>query len=180
MENLGDILKRLSDTKRVPNGSDGGSDNGADAGEDYPVEVEEVCPHCQGRGWLTPDVPVGHPDFGQVVACACQATKSVGERSERLRRYSNLGYLTRLTFDSLAVQGRAARMGFDWDDFQGVVDKIAEEVRELGESDSPDDKEREMGELLFSMVNEARWMGAESENAVRGTNNRFQKGSAKL
>ena len=74
-----------------------------------------------------------------------------------------------------AVQGRAARMGFDWDDSQGVVDKIAEEVRELGEADSPEAKEREMGDLLFSMVNAARWMGAESENALRGTNTRFYK-----
>ena len=74
-----------------------------------------------------------------------------------------------------AVQGRAARMGFDWDDFQGVVDKIAEEVRELGEADSPEAKESEMGDLLFSMVNAARWMGAESENALRQTNTRFYK-----
>lgn len=108
MENLGDILKKLSDTKRVPNGSDGGSENGTNTDGDHPVEVEEVCPHCQGRGWLTPDVPVGHPDFGQVVACTCQSANTVGERSERLRRYSNLGYLTRLTFDSLEAQGRAA------------------------------------------------------------------------
>jgi uncharacterized protein YabN with tetrapyrrole methylase and pyrophosphatase domain len=66
-------------------------------------------------------------------------------------------------------------MGFDWDDFQGVVDKISEEVRELGEADSPQAKESEMGDLLFSMVNAARWMGAESENALRGTNTRFYK-----
>ena len=107
MENLGDILKKLSDTKRVSNGNGGGSDNGFNTGEDYPVEVEEVCPNCQGRGWLTPDVPVGHPNFGQVVACTCQANNTVGERSERLRRYSNLGYLTRLTYDTLEIQGRA-------------------------------------------------------------------------
>jgi tetrapyrrole methylase family protein/MazG family protein len=74
-----------------------------------------------------------------------------------------------------AVQGRAARMGFDWEDFQGVVDKVAEEVRELGEAESSEAKEREMGDLLFSMVNAARWMGAESENALRGTNTRFYK-----
>ena len=106
MENLGDILKKLSDTKRVSTGNGGRSDNGSNTGEVYPVEVEEVCPNCQGRGWLTPDVPVGHPDFGQVVACTCQANNTVGERSERLRRYSNLGYLTRLTYDTLEIQGR--------------------------------------------------------------------------
>lgn len=72
-----------------------------------------------------------------------------------------------------AVQGRAARMGFDWEDFQGVVDKIAEEVRELAEADGPESREREMGDLLFSMVNAARWMGAESETALRRTNARF-------
>ena len=39
MENLGDILKKLSDTKRVSNGNGGGSDNGFNTGEDYPEEV---------------------------------------------------------------------------------------------------------------------------------------------
>lgn len=107
MENLGDILRKLSDTERLPNGSDGGTDNGAETDPDYPVEVEEVCSYCHGRGWLTPRVPVGDADFGSVVACTCQATKTAEERSDRLRRYSNLGYLSRLTFDSLDTNGRA-------------------------------------------------------------------------
>ena len=103
MDNLGDILKKLSTTKATNGGSDG-------ARNDRPrddSEAEEVCQLCRDRGWLTPQVPVGHPEFGQVVACQCQEVRTAEERSERLRRYSNLGHLSRLTFDTLDPQGRA-------------------------------------------------------------------------
>jgi len=62
---------------------------------------------CGGRGWYTPDVVVGHPDFGQVVTCHCQQQRLSEERLGRLLRYSNLGHLTRFTFDSLKPEGIA-------------------------------------------------------------------------
>ena len=103
MDNLGEFLKKLSTSKAVNGGSEG-------AYGDHPVEdtgSEAACELCRDRGWLTPQVPVGHPEFGQVVACQCQEVRSAEERSDRLRRYSNLGHLTRLTFDTLDPQGRA-------------------------------------------------------------------------
>ncbi len=72
---------------------DGASENGHARPEDY-------CGICEGRKWLSVDVPVGHPDFGKAVACQCQITASASERESRLRRYSNLGPLSRMTFDS--------------------------------------------------------------------------------
>jgi DNA replication protein DnaC len=101
MENLGDILKRLADTRRAANGDDGGNGNGS-APE---TELEDACPSCHGRGWLTPQVPVGHPDFGGFEPCHCQANQTAQDRSERLRRYSNLGHLARFTFETLNPQG---------------------------------------------------------------------------
>ena len=70
---------------------------------------------------------------------------------------------------------RAARAGFDWPDFDGVVAKLGEEVAELRTSENPEETAREMGDLLFSMVNVARWLGVDAESALRGTCNRFTK-----
>ena len=65
-----------------------------------------------------------------------------------------------------AIQRRAARLGFDWQAYADVVDKAAEEVAELEAAASPDDRAAEFGDLLFSAVNAARWLGVEAETAL--------------
>ncbi len=72
-----------------------------------------------------------------------------------------------------AVQGRAARMGFDWDDYDGVIDKVVEELKELESAESDAAREQELGDLLFSLVNASRWMGMEAETALRQSNRKF-------
>ena len=72
-----------------------------------------------------------------------------------------------------AVQGRAERAGFDWDGIQGVLDKVAEELAEIEAAGSDAERERELGDLLFSVVNAARWLGIEAEASLRGANRRF-------
>lgn len=74
---------------------------------------------------------------------------------------------------SQAVQGRAERAGFDWDGFQGVLDKVAEELAEIEGADTDAEREMELGDLLFSVVNAARWLGIEAEASLRGANRRF-------
>ena len=72
-----------------------------------------------------------------------------------------------------AVQARAERAGFDWDGFEGVLDKVAEELAEIEAAGSDAERERELGDLLFSAVNAARWLGIEAEASLRGANRRF-------
>lgn len=72
-----------------------------------------------------------------------------------------------------AVQGRAARMGFDWDGADGVLQKAVEELRELEAAQTDSEREGELGDLIFSIVNAARWMGVEAETALRGANRKF-------
>ncbi len=74
-----------------------------------------------------------------------------------------------------AVQARAGRAGFDWDDFQGVLDKVAEELSEIEAAGSDDERESELGDLLFSVVNAARWLGIDAEASLRGANRRFYR-----
>ena len=104
MENLGDILKRLRENQSA-NGDIVDSGNG----NLYPDEPEgAVCPICEGKLWLAIDAPVGHPDFGKTEPCQCQSDVDLSERSSRLRRYSNLGPLSRLTFASADRDGVAS------------------------------------------------------------------------
>lgn len=72
-----------------------------------------------------------------------------------------------------ALGDRAARAGFDWPDLEGVLDKVEEEVAEVREAEDAEAKERELGDLLFSLVNIARWLEVDAESALRDTCDRF-------
>ncbi|SNS44571.1 nucleoside triphosphate pyrophosphohydrolase [Tropicimonas sediminicola] len=74
------------------------------------------------------------------------------------------------------LQKRAARVGFDWDNADLVLDKIREEAEELAEaaaSGSHDRIEDEMGDMLFVLANLARHLGVDPEQALRRTNDKF-------
>lgn len=70
-------------------------------------------------------------------------------------------------------QTRVARVGFDWPDVKGVRDKISEELCELDEASTPEEREAEAGDLLFSAVNLVRWLHVDAESALRRANARF-------
>ena len=72
-----------------------------------------------------------------------------------------------------AIQERASRSGFDWDDIGGVLDKVREELGELEEAQSPGEVEAELGDVLFILVNLGRWMKADAEDVLRRANGRF-------
>lgn len=72
------------------------------------------------------------------------------------------------------IQARAARVGFDWDDIQPVLAKISEEFEEVKTAPTAVDQAGEIGDLLFAIVNWARWLKIDPETALRGTNTRFK------
>jgi tetrapyrrole methylase family protein/MazG family protein len=74
-----------------------------------------------------------------------------------------------------AYQERVNRVGFDWLNIQGVFDKIEEELTEVKEAVSPVDQEAEIGDLLFAVVNLARWIKIDAESALRSANVRFRE-----
>lgn len=71
-------------------------------------------------------------------------------------------------------QKRAARVGFDWENLQGVMDKIPEEIKEINQAQESSEQAAEVGDLLFSVVNIARWLGVDAESALRDANRRFK------
>ncbi len=74
---------------------------------------------------------------------------------------------------SHSIQRRAAGVGFDWDEFGGIVEKLSEEVEEVGRAASLREKTHEFGDILFALVNAARWQGVDLEEALRLANDRF-------
>jgi nucleoside triphosphate diphosphatase len=72
------------------------------------------------------------------------------------------------------LQKRAARVGFDWPDASGPRAKIEEEIGEIEAATSDAEREAEMGDLLFSVVNWARHLGIDPEHALRHASARFE------
>jgi len=78
------------------------------------------------------------------------------------------------------ISSRAARVGFEWPDIEGVFDKLAEETRELREAMAgPEEKrqsrlEDEIGDILFVIVNLARFLKIDSESALKRANRKFK------
>ena len=75
----------------------------------YYQEPEADCAVCGDVRWLRVEVPVGHPSFGKAVPCSCQRRGDDPSRVARLQRYSNMGPLTRSTFQVTRPEGKSAK-----------------------------------------------------------------------
>ncbi len=73
------------------------------------------------------------------------------------------------------IQRRAARVGFDWSDTDGPRSKIIEELAEVEAANSEDEREDEIGDLLFAVVNLARHLNVDSEVALRRASGKFER-----
>jgi MazG family protein len=76
------------------------------------------------------------------------------------------------------ITSRAARVGFDWENAEQVLEKLHEELGEFDEARrnaSPDEMEDELGDLLFVLVNLARFVKVDPEQALRRTNAKFRE-----
>jgi MazG family protein len=79
--------------------------------------------------------------------------------------------------EGLKISQKVAKKGFEWPDFEQVLEKFHEETAELAEAragGSQDEIEGELGDLLFTVVNMARWLKVDPEQALRKTNAKFR------
>ena len=76
---------------------------------------------------------------------------------------------------SQEMQERAANIGYEWPSVEGVLDKVSEELAELADAATAADRAEEYGDLLFVLVNVARWHGIEAEAALRAANDKFRR-----
>ncbi len=77
------------------------------------------------------------------------------------------------------MQEKASRVGFDWRDVGGVLDKLHEELTELAEArrakQDDDHVREELGDVFFTLVNLSRALGIDAETAMREANEKFYK-----
>ena len=126
-----------------------------------------------------------HPHvFGDVVVDGVGNVLQNWEKIKATERESNGGLESGL-LDGLPAalpaliqaqeyQDRAARVGFDWPEIEGVLDKISEEIDEVRHVNNQDELTDELGDLFFALVNLARWKKIDAESALRKTNRKFK------
>jgi tetrapyrrole methylase family protein / MazG family protein len=127
-----------------------------------------------------------HPHvFGDVQAASAGAVLKNWERLKAEERASQgKSEASLLAGVSLALpallqaeqyQKRAHHVGFDWSDVQGVRAKLDEELHEVDTAAGQTEQSAEIGDLLFAVVNLARWFHLDAESALREANARFYK-----
>ena len=125
-----------------------------------------------------------HPHvFGEVIVegveqvVANWETIKADERAERgKQREDAFGGVARALpalSASREIQERASALGWDWDRIEGVWEKVAEELDELRAAATDDEMLHELGDVLFALVNLARWMKLDPEEALRAANHRW-------
>ena len=75
---------------------------------------------------------------------------------------------------AMRMQEKTAQFGFDWENRAQVWDKVREEMEEFRAAGDEADREAEFGDLLFSLINYARWEGIDPETALERTNRKFR------
>lgn len=101
--------------------------------------------------------------------------KERGEKNEEKGLLDGVPKILPALSQAQEYQDRAARVGFDWADIEGVLDKVKEEVEEIKNAETDFELASEIGDLLFALVNVARWKHVDAESALRGTNMKFKK-----
>ena len=121
-----------------------------------------------------------HPHvFGGVEAGTSEQVMSnweVIKQQERAdaSRLGNVPKALPALVQSQLVQRRAGLAGFDWDNIEGVWEKLEEEIQELRDAVTDEEREWELGDALFCLVNMGKWMNVQSEESLRRANGRFQ------
>jgi tetrapyrrole methylase family protein / MazG family protein len=166
-EELGDLLLQIVLQSQIA--AEGGEFRLADVVHDINAKIVRRHPHVFGG--------VKVEGVGEVLtnweAIKADERSAKGDDHQGLLNGLPLGLPALLQAD--LITQRAARVGFDWRDVQGVLQKVDEELREV--QSAQDDRQRaaEVGDLLFAVVNLARWLTVEPESALREANARFRR-----
>jgi tetrapyrrole methylase family protein/MazG family protein len=100
--------------------------------------------------------------------------KGKGEKKEERGLLDGVPLALPALSQAQEYQDRAGRVGFDWPEIEGVLDKIAEEIEEVQRASDEKELASEIGDLLFALVNLARWKKIDAEAVLRETNMKFK------
>ena len=115
------------------------------------------------------DVPAPEARLSAEATAASAATASLPEAFQGLARS-----LPALAY-AQEMQARAAALGYDWPDVEGVIEKLEEEAVELLEAEDDAQRTEEFGDLLLVLVNLARKLNIDAEAALRAANRKFAR-----
>lgn len=123
-----------------------------------------------------------HPHvFGEIVAENEQIVKQNWEKLKLKEKDSNQSVLSGVPnslpalIKAWRIQQKAHGVGFDWNDKEQVFEKIQEELQEFHQAPTEENREEEFGDLLFSLVNYARFINIEPETALEKANRKFMR-----
>ena len=139
-------------------------------------DVEARTPGEVLRNWET--IKAGERADAAAVDAVVGTTSAgvAGERSTRQSMPAAFAGVSR-SLPALAyaqeIQERAASLGYDWPDVEGVIDKLEEEALELLAADGESQRREEFGDLLLVIVNLGRKLGIDAEGALRSANAKF-------
>lgn len=172
-EELGDLLLQVVLHAQVA--SDAGTFDLAEVARGISAKLVRRHPHVFGHGEVAGVEDVRHSWEAIKAAEKGESVAAAGRLSRRLAKYATS--LPPL-LASLKISQKAAAAGFEWEDVDGVWAKFAEELAELKAAIAEGDRaasEAELGDLLFTITNLARWHGLDPDAALQGTNQRFAR-----
>ncbi len=169
-EELGDLLLILVMLSQIA--SEDGDFNFAEVVQGIHSKIVRRHPHVFGEA--TVEGTEGVLKSWEDLKAAERKAKGNGEEQPK-GMLDNLPKALPALMQSQEFQSRAAHVGFDWPDIAGVKDKLLEEWREVEVAETAEEREDELGDLLFAMVNLIRWHKADAETVLRRANQRFKE-----
>ena len=177
IEELGDVLEQVVLHAQIA------ADDGAFSIDDVICGLNEKLvrrhPHVFGEHAAAGDGGEVQDIWDEVKAAERAASSEKDERSQGL--LDSVPRSLPALMQCQKISKRAAKVGFEWPDEAGVWEKVAEERAEM-EREAPGSPERaaEFGDLLFSLVNVARWEGIDAEEALAASNRKFRERWARM
>lgn len=170
-EELGDLLLQVVLHSQVA--IDEGNFTMAQLVEGINAKIIRRHPHVWGDGSVKVST---EDDLQQVWAQQKQAEKAASGQPEKPKTLlGSVPHALPALMQADAYQRKAAKVGFDWDTIEPVIAKIIEEIEEIKTAPDEAAQAAEVGDLLFAVVNWARWLKVEPEIALREANGRFRR-----
>lgn len=170
-EELGDVLLQVLLHSQIA--SENGEFNIEDVAKELKDKLIHRHPHVFGRA---------HLDTPDEVKKAWDELKAE-EKTERISAMDGLSRSQAALISAQKMSKRAVKKGFEWPNEESLYDCLNSEIEEFKEADLEADKshmEEELGDILFAVVNLARWNKIDAEQALLKANKKFEKRFRKM
>ncbi len=121
---------------------------------------------------ITEKVIFRHPHiFSDVKANSVEEVRDIWNERKKIEKRKKVNTYR----EAISVQKSASELGFDWDDSEGVIEKLHEEIDEFLKAENEDEKESEFGDILFAVLHLANHSNIDPEKALSKTLDKFNR-----